>query len=94
MMLAPPLHSSSSFLPSAPVSRTKSLPPKVVHTGAKLKGHYSRLDFDKFQHNHANTQVIKRLEFNLPVGASDAYYRDIIGNISTRYLPFLSTGSL
>lgn len=57
-----------------------------MHSGAKLKGYYSRLDFDKFQHMHGNTQVIKEISLTLPVGAADVYYRDVIGNISTRYV--------
>jgi oligosaccharyltransferase complex subunit alpha (ribophorin I) len=55
----------------------------VIHGGAKLKGYYSRLDFDREMYRHHETAVIKQFSFELPPDTTDVYYRDIIGNVST-----------
>ncbi|KAI2809962.1 hypothetical protein RDWZM_002927 [Blomia tropicalis] len=61
----------------------------VVHAGAKLKGSFSRYEFQReFPSNGQSS--IRGWKTRLPVGAFDIYYRDEIGNISTsnvRYTP-------
>jgi oligosaccharyltransferase complex subunit alpha (ribophorin I) len=59
---------------------------KISHDGAKLKGTFSRYDFQIS--NQANGQVaaVQILDINLPELAADVYYRDDIGNISTSAL--------
>eukprot|EP00301_Raphidiophrys_heterophryoidea_P003681 c11651_g1_i2.p1 GENE.c11651_g1_i2~~c11651_g1_i2.p1 ORF type:complete len:569 (+),score=190.84 c11651_g1_i2:1462-3168(+) len=53
----------------------------IAHTGAKLKGGFSRLDF---QRNPASSPShFRLLTAHLPASAHSIYYRDIIGNIST-----------
>jgi oligosaccharyltransferase complex subunit alpha (ribophorin I) len=51
---------------------------EVQHVGAKLKGGFSRFDFQT-QRNPASFQGLVAL---LPHGARNIYYRDQIGNIS------------
>lgn len=51
----------------------------VSHEGAKLKGHFSRYDYQRTP-THA---AIKSFKTVLPAAAKDVYYRDEIGNIST-----------
>jgi oligosaccharyltransferase complex subunit alpha (ribophorin I) len=53
----------------------------VRHTGATLKGFFSRIDYQRTQPGGSN--VIVALVARLPVGSRDLYYRDEIGNIST-----------
>jgi len=55
----------------------------VLHVGAKLRGAFSRLDY---QRDHNDYGVVKSLLTVLPASASDVYYRDEIGNISTSEL--------
>ncbi|XP_065175299.1 dolichyl-diphosphooligosaccharide--protein glycosyltransferase subunit 1-like [Sycon ciliatum] len=57
----------------------------MVHAGAKLKGSFSRLDF---QRNPAQAAQAAVLHFKtiLPATARDVYYRDEIGNISTSHM--------
>lgn len=51
----------------------------VEHVGAKLKGTFSRYDYQRTP-THA---AIKSFKVALPASARDVYYRDAIGNIST-----------
>lgn len=51
----------------------------MTHTGAGLKGHFSRYDYQRTP-THS---VIKSFKTVLPASARDVYYRDVIGNIST-----------
>ena len=51
----------------------------LEHSGAKLKGEFSRVDYSP----HRPGASYRELKASLPKGASDLYYRDIIGNIST-----------
>ncbi|KAH9510178.1 proteasome regulatory particle base subunit [Bulinus truncatus] len=53
------------------------------HTGAKLKGPFSRFDYQRQQDGYAS---IKSFKTSLPSSARDVYYRDEIGNISTSNL--------
>lgn len=55
----------------------------VVHTGAKLVGSFSRFEYMRRQGGMSSVKAFKML---LPPGASDVYYRDEIGNISTSNL--------
>lgn len=55
----------------------------LVHTGAKLKGGFSRLDYMLGKHETVPNPSFRKLDAVLPVGASDIYYRDNIGNVST-----------
>jgi len=52
----------------------------VKHTGAKLKGSFSRFDYQRQQDGIASIKSFKTV---LPASARDVYYRDEIGNIST-----------
>lgn len=53
----------------------------ILHTGAKLKGPFSRYDY---QRDTSNTHhSIKSYKTILPAAAHSAYYRDSNGNIST-----------
>lgn len=55
----------------------------LLHTGAKLKGGFARVDY---QSSLAVSASYRSLKATLPSGASDIYYRDIIGNISTSHV--------
>lgn len=54
---------------------------EIVHTGAKLKGSFSRFDYQREPNSGINS--IKAFKTILPASARDVYYRDDIGNIST-----------
>nr|CAG4650097.1 EOG090X04O4 [Sida crystallina] len=55
----------------------------VYHGGAKLKGSFSRFEYQREQSGVSSVKNFKTL---LPPSASDVYYRDEIGNISTSNL--------
>jgi oligosaccharyltransferase complex subunit alpha (ribophorin I) len=57
---------------------------ELVHTGAKLKGTFSRFDYQRTPPGKSG--VIPILKQTLPLYATDVYYRDEIGNISTSHL--------
>lgn len=54
---------------------------EIVHTGARLKGSFSRFDYQREPNSGINS--IKAFKTILPAAARDVYYRDDIGNIST-----------
>lgn len=58
----------------------------VRHTGANLKGPFSRYEY---QRDMSGASSIKSFKTVLPASASDVYYRDEIGNISTSHLRVL-----
>ncbi|CAM1324160.1 RPN1 (predicted), partial [Pycnogonum litorale] len=58
----------------------------VRHDGAVLKGSFSRYEY---QTEHSGVSAIKGYKTVLPAAASDVYYRDEIGNISTSHLRVL-----
>ena len=61
----------------------------VLHTGAKLKGPFSRYEYQRDPTTNGLSSI-RSWKTRLPVGAHDIYYRDEIGNISTsnvRYTP-------
>jgi oligosaccharyltransferase complex subunit alpha (ribophorin I) len=53
----------------------------VKHAGAKLKGAFSRYEFQREPTN--GISAVKSFKTKLPPTAQDIYYRDDIGNIST-----------
>ncbi|XP_070193172.1 dolichyl-diphosphooligosaccharide--protein glycosyltransferase subunit 1-like isoform X2 [Littorina saxatilis] len=55
----------------------------VTHTGATLKGPFSRFDYQRSQDGVSS---IKSFKTSLPAAARDVYYRDEIGNISTSHM--------
>lgn len=55
----------------------------VYHGGAKLKGSFSRFEY---QREHSGVSSVKSFKTILPELAADVYYRDEIGNISTSNL--------
>jgi len=55
----------------------------IHHTGAKLKGSFSRFEYQREQSGLSSVKAFKTL---LPELATDVYYRDEIGNISTSNL--------
>uniref|UniRef100_A0AAV1T1P8 Dolichyl-diphosphooligosaccharide--protein glycosyltransferase subunit 1 n=1 Tax=Peronospora matthiolae TaxID=2874970 RepID=A0AAV1T1P8_9STRA len=63
----------------------------MEHTGAKLKGGFSRFDYVQLQQHSAS---FHDMHAQLPKDAVNVYYRDQIGNISTSSLrPAGRTGS-
>ncbi|KAL5014709.1 hypothetical protein ScPMuIL_008979 [Solemya velum] len=56
---------------------------EVRHTGAVLKGSFSRYDYQRSQDGVSSIKAFKTV---LPATARDVYYRDEIGNISTSNL--------
>ncbi|XP_017478999.1 PREDICTED: dolichyl-diphosphooligosaccharide--protein glycosyltransferase subunit 1 [Rhagoletis zephyria] len=58
----------------------------MEHTGALLKGSFSRYEFQK---DGRSGNAIKSYKTLLPASASDVYYRDTNGNISTSNMKIL-----
>jgi len=58
----------------------------VRHVGAKLKGSFSRLEY---QRENSGVSSVKNFKTVLPASAHSVYYRDDIGNISTSALRVL-----
>ncbi len=56
----------------------------LEHTGAKLKGPFSRFDYQR--EPESGLSSVKSFKTILPGTASNIYYRDEIGNISTSHL--------
>jgi len=56
---------------------------EIVHKGARLKGSFSRLDYQMDRRSASKQPVVKNFKTLLPSTAQDIYYRDEIGNIST-----------
>uniref|UniRef100_A0A673GVT1 Dolichyl-diphosphooligosaccharide--protein glycosyltransferase subunit 1 n=1 Tax=Sinocyclocheilus rhinocerous TaxID=307959 RepID=A0A673GVT1_9TELE len=57
------------------------------HTGAYLKGPFSRYDYQR--QSDSGISSVKSFKTILPASAQDVYYRDEIGNISTSQLQVL-----
>uniref|UniRef100_A0A3Q2E1R4 Dolichyl-diphosphooligosaccharide--protein glycosyltransferase subunit 1 n=1 Tax=Cyprinodon variegatus TaxID=28743 RepID=A0A3Q2E1R4_CYPVA len=57
------------------------------HTGAILKGPFSRYDYQR--QSDSGISSVKSFKTILPASAQDVYYRDEIGNISTSHLQIL-----
>lgn len=60
----------------------------LLHTGAILKGPFSRYDFQR--EAQSGLSSVKSFRTVLPAAATDAYYRDDIGNISTSHMKVLT----
>lgn len=58
----------------------------LSHAGAALKGPFSRYEYQREQSGISSVRSFKTI---LPAAASDVYYRDEIGNISTSHLRVL-----
>lgn len=59
----------------------------LKHTGAALKGSFSRLDYTRGRPQNANSKpAFRTLTAVLPNSARDIYYRDQIGNISSSHV--------
>ncbi|KAI8803454.1 Ribophorin I-domain-containing protein [Cladochytrium replicatum] len=56
---------------------------ELHHRGAKLRRHFSRNDYQFTAHAHHMTNVVKELKFTLPRQASEVYFKDHVGNVST-----------
>ncbi|KAB0368480.1 hypothetical protein FD755_019514 [Muntiacus reevesi] len=56
----------------------------LKHTGAALKGSFSRYEYDRW--THSGSSSIRSFKTILPASAQDVYYRDEIGSIYTRHL--------
>lgn len=59
----------------------------LKHDGAKLKGSFSRFDYQR-NPTGAGAGSVRMVTATLPLEARDVYYRDIIGNISTSALRY------
>ncbi|SCZ95190.1 BZ3500_MvSof-1268-A1-R1_Chr11-2g03341 [Microbotryum saponariae] len=56
----------------------------LYNPGPKLQGHFSRLEHQRLMmQNRAKTNSITDLSIQLPAGATNAYYYDLVGNVST-----------
>lgn len=55
----------------------------VDNVGPRFKGSFSRLMHTALEYQKMTSNFVKSFEFNLPALASDAYFRDEIGNVST-----------
>eukprot|EP01102_Stenamoeba_stenopodia_P018754 TRINITY_DN6940_c0_g1_i1.p1 TRINITY_DN6940_c0_g1~~TRINITY_DN6940_c0_g1_i1.p1 ORF type:complete len:626 (+),score=154.03 TRINITY_DN6940_c0_g1_i1:51-1928(+) len=55
---------------------------EVAHEGAKITGPFNRFEFQRFGAPSSVNSIVRRV----PREASDIYYRDVIGNISTSHL--------
>lgn len=60
---------------------------QMTHTGAKLKGSFSRYDFQK--DSRSGQSAVKSYKTFLPSSANSVYYRDTNGNISTSNMHFM-----
>lgn len=60
----------------------------LKHCGATLKGPFSRYDYQR--EAQSGVSSVKAFKTILPAAATDAYYRDEIGNISTSHMKILS----
>ena len=57
---------------------------EITHSGAALKGSFSRLDFTRMPGTYGSN-AFNKLRLEMPVFTRDPYYRDAIGNISTSF---------
>ncbi|TPX39261.1 dolichyl-diphosphooligosaccharide---protein glycotransferase [Synchytrium endobioticum] len=56
---------------------------ELVNEGAKLKGHFSRIDYAMGAGTQGQMNVLRHLSLTFPAKVSNPYYRDIVGNVST-----------
>jgi len=55
----------------------------LFHRGANLSALFNRVKWAQQQYYNPNSYALKELKFPLPVGSADAYFTDVIGNVST-----------
>lgn len=55
----------------------------LYHHGANLSSLFSRVKWQQQQYYNPNSFALKELSFPLPPNSADAYYYDVIGNVST-----------
>lgn len=90
--LAVHYENNSPFVAVTHLTRTVDLSPwgnsiyvanqvKVKHVGAKLKGPFSRIEYQRDNSNGLSS--VRNFAAELPKSAKDIYFRDAIGNIST-----------
>ncbi|RZF37283.1 hypothetical protein LSTR_LSTR005615 [Laodelphax striatellus] len=60
----------------------------LLHTGAQLKGPFSRYEYQR--EVQSGVSSVKAFKTILPAAASNVYYRDEIGNISTSHMRIMS----
>ncbi|ORZ36598.1 Ribophorin I-domain-containing protein [Catenaria anguillulae PL171] len=56
---------------------------KVTHDGARLNGHFSRLQYMQSYMQLSETTIIPRFPVPIPRTAREIYFKDEIGNVST-----------
>lgn len=66
---------------------------ELLHAGARLVGGFSRIDYQMMRPGPGATPSFKTLVATLPAQASNIYYRDQIGNISTSAVKVRETGA-
>ncbi|KAL1839491.1 hypothetical protein VTJ49DRAFT_1466 [Mycothermus thermophilus] len=55
----------------------------LYHRGANLSALFNRVKWQQSQFYQPNTWALKEMRFPLRAGSADAYYTDVIGNVST-----------
>ncbi|GBC04040.1 hypothetical protein RclHR1_05490003 [Rhizophagus clarus] len=60
----------------------------LTQEGARLKDNFSRLEYHKNVYARQSSIMTRELSLSLPVHASNVYYRDEIGNVSTSHLRY------
>jgi len=55
----------------------------LYHRGANLSNLFSRVKWAQSQYYNPTSYALRELKFPLRVGSADAYYTDVIGNVST-----------
>jgi oligosaccharyltransferase complex subunit alpha (ribophorin I) len=58
----------------------------LSHTGAKLRGAFTRFDYERSRTGDQAPASFRTLVAELPRTAKDIYYRDCIGNVSTSHV--------
>lgn len=58
----------------------------LTHTGAKLRGEFTRSEYERIRHGEQAPASFRTLVAELPRTAKDIYYRDCIGNVSTSHV--------
>jgi oligosaccharyltransferase complex subunit alpha (ribophorin I) len=56
------------------------------NNGAGLKGEFSRIDYGRVQYRSGNENFISEIQLKIPNDASNIYYKDEVGNVSTSAL--------
>lgn len=54
----------------------------------RLKGHFSQVDYKIHQHGLDQTNVVTKFKSIIPSTATDVYYKDAIGNVTTSNLRY------